>query len=150
MNPEEKSIKVCQTNINDFNIILDLDESVYGYRTRGRFIAESILRNECYKALAEDEIIGFIMLNYSFYENGFIGLLIVDNSFRRMKAGTCLIEYVEKVCTTQKIFTSTNQSNRAMQVILSSVGYVRCGCIGKIDEGDPELVYYKRLRNESE
>ncbi|HYF84639.1 MAG TPA: GNAT family N-acetyltransferase [Clostridia bacterium] len=146
MEKMEKSIIVCQANIDEFNTILDIDESIYGFRTRGKFIAESILRNECYKAIAEDKIVGFIILNYTFYENGFIGLLVVDNSYRRLKVGTHLLEHVEKVCTTEKVFTSTNKSNLAMQGLLSSCGYVSCGYIEGLDEGDPELVYYKRLK----
>ena len=132
-------------SINDFNSILDLDESVYGLRTRGKFIAESILKNECFTASINGQIIGFAILNYTFYENGFIGLLIVDNSYRRMKVGKKLMEYVECKCSTEKLFTSTNQSNIPMQSLLASCGYVRSGYIDNLDEGDPELVYFKRI-----
>lgn len=148
MSSEVDFIDISVANIDDFNSILDLDESVYGFRTRGKFIAESILRNECFKAGLNGKIVGFLILNYTFYENGFIGLLIVDDSYRRRQIGKKLMEYAESKCMTEKIFTSTNESNLPMQGLLSSCGYIKCGCINNLDEGDPELVYYKRVKQD--
>lgn len=146
---KENSIEVYTADINDFINILDLDESVYGARTRGRFIAEAILKNECFKAVINGLTVGFAILNYTFYENGFIGLLIVDDSYRRMKVGKKLIEFIESKCKTEKLFTSTNQSNLPMQGLLASCGYIKSGCIDNLDEGDPELVYYKNIKQRS-
>lgn len=142
---KENLIEICSVSINNFNSIMDLDESVYGLRTRGKFIAESILKDECFAASINGMIIGFAILNYTFYENGFVGLLIVDNSYRRMKVGKKLMEYAEYKCSTEKLFTSTNQSNLPMQGLLESCGYVRSGFIDNLDEGDQELVYFKRI-----
>lgn len=142
---KESRIEICPANINNFNTILDLDEAVYGLRTRNQFIAESILKNECSTALINGRIIGFVIMNYTFYENGFIGLLIVDKSYRRMKVGKKLVEYVESKCSTEKLFTSTNQSNIPMQCLLEGCGYVKSGHIDNLDENDPELVYFKRI-----
>lgn len=148
MSNEVDFIDISVANIDDFNSILDLDESVYGFRTRGRFIAESILKSECFKAGLNGKIVGFLILNYTFYENGFIDLLIVDNSYRRRRIGKKLIEYAESRCITEKIFISTNESNLPMQGLLSSCGYIKCGYINNLDDGDPELVYYKRVRQD--
>ena len=139
-------IEVNPAEIDDFSTILDLDESVCGSRTRGRWIAESILAGQCYKAAISGRTAGFIIFNYSFYENGFVALLIVDPSTRRMGMGKRLMEYVEQICRTNKLFTSTNESNLPMQGLLESCGYVKSGFIDNLDEGDPELVYYKKLR----
>lgn len=146
MNRKEAFVEVSIASIDDFENILGLDESVYGFRTRGKFIAGSILKDECFKASANGQIVGFIILNYTFYENGFIGLLIVDNSYRRMKVGKRLMDYAESKCTAEKLFTSTNRSNLPMQGLLSSCGYIRSGYIDNLDEGDPELVFYKRIK----
>jgi ribosomal protein S18 acetylase RimI-like enzyme len=147
MTEKENLIVVYTANINDFNNILDLDESVYGARTRGKFIEESIMKNECFKASVGGQIIGFAILNYTFYENGFIALLIVGDSFRRMKVGKKLMEYIESKCITEKLFTSTNQSNLPMLGLLESCGYVRSGHINNLDEGDLELVYFKGIKH---
>jgi RimJ/RimL family protein N-acetyltransferase len=42
------------------------------------------------------------------------------------------------------LFTSTNQSNIAMQRLCESCGFERSGIVENLDEGDPELIYFKR------
>lgn len=44
---------------------------------------------------------------------------------------------------TAKLFTSTNESNVAMQRLCDRLGYVRSGFIENLDERDPEVVYFK-------
>jgi len=50
-------------------------------------------------------------------------------------------------CRTPKLFTSTNQSNVPMQGLLATLEFARSGLIENLDDGDPELVYFKRLRD---
>ncbi|MEO0538637.1 MAG: GNAT family N-acetyltransferase, partial [Cyanobacteria bacterium P01_A01_bin.123] len=42
-------------------------------------------------------------------------------------------------------FTSTNESNLLMQALMAKLRYIPSGIINNLDEGDPELVYFKRL-----
>ena len=49
------------------------------------------------------------------------------------------------LCRTPKLFTSINLSNLGMQSLLAKSGYELSGVIHNLDEGDPELVYLKRL-----
>jgi len=44
------------------------------------------------------------------------------------------------------LFITTNLSNLPMQSLLVKLGYVLSGVIPYLDEGDPEIVYFKRLR----
>ena len=46
-------------------------------------------------------------------------------------------------CKTDKLFTSTNQSNEPMQQLLTRLGYKPSGVIYNVDPGDPELVYFR-------
>ena len=55
------------------------------------------------------------------------------------------MQHMEQTCTTAKLFTSTNQSNAPMQALLNKLGYRQSGFIENLDEGDPELIYFKRL-----
>jgi hypothetical protein len=43
---------------------------------------------------------------------------------------------------TSRVFTSTNQSNEAMQALLMSGGWVLSGILVGLDEGDPERVFF--------
>jgi ribosomal protein S18 acetylase RimI-like enzyme len=96
-------------------------------------------------ATADETAIGYVVLDYSFYENGFISMLYVHADYRRRCVGERLMQQIEEVCRTAKLFTSTNLSNIAMQRLLAKLGYVLSGVIHNLDEDDPELVYFKRL-----
>lgn len=104
-----------------------------------------ILDCGCVVAEIEGVIVGYAALEYSLYENGFVPLLLVRPEHRRRGIGSRLMRAVEPICRTSKLFTSTNESNRPMQNLLMKIGYTRSGDIENIDEGDSELVYFKRL-----
>jgi hypothetical protein len=63
-----------------------------------------------------------------------------------MGAGEALVKHLESLCQTAKLFTSTNLPNLPMQSLLAKMGYVLSGVIHNLDEGDPEIVYFKKLR----
>ncbi|WP_420883021.1 GNAT family N-acetyltransferase [Thermus tengchongensis] len=86
------------------------------------------------------------MLEYTFYAQGFISLLYIHPNYRGQGVGTMLVRYLESVCQTPKLFTSTNLSNVAMQGLLVKLGYMLSGVIHHLDQGDPELVFVKALR----
>jgi GNAT superfamily N-acetyltransferase len=86
------------------------------------------------------------VLNYNFFHNGNIDMLYVHSDHRRRGAGAALLRHLESQCKTPKLFTSTNLSNLPMQSLLAKLEYVVSGVIHNLDEGDPEIVYFKRLR----
>ena len=89
--------------------------------------------------------VGYAVFDYTFYSNGMISMLYVHPDYRRQGVGTELIKHAESICRTEKLFTSTNQSNLPMQGLMNKMGYVPSGYIDNLDEGDPEIVYFKRL-----
>jgi len=94
---------------------------------------------------AEKKIIGYGVLNYTFFHHGSIDMLYVDAAYRRGGAGAALLAHLEALCQTPKLFTTTNLSNLPMQSLLEKLGYVQSGVIHNLDEGDPEMVYFKRV-----
>ena len=88
-------------------------------------------------------MLGYAVLEYTFFEQGFISMLYVRADHRRSGVGTALLSHLESVCRTRKLFTSTNLSNLPMQALLARLGYRLSGVIHDLDEGDPELVYIK-------
>ena len=77
---------------------------------------------------------------------GFLRLLAVRETARRRGIGSTLFRAAEQRCASDKLFTSTNASNAAMQQLLARLGYVRSGKIENLDPGDPEWVYVRALR----
>ncbi len=125
--------------ICSFDLIAKRDER------RREFIKRSVNENHCYVAVGE-EIRGYAVLEYTFYETGFISMLYIHSDWRREHIGSALMKHLESICKTKKVFTSTNLSNLPMQALLAQLEYALSGVIYGLDEGDPELVYVKRLR----
>lgn len=115
---------------------------------RKDFITRSVLKKRCYVAVVEstDKPVGYAVLEYTFFENGFISMLYIHADWRRKGIGSALIRHVEERCKTEKLFTSTNQSNEPMQRLLEKLRYERSGIIHNVDPMDPELIYFKALK----
>lgn len=88
--------------------------------------------------------LGYSVLEYTFFEQGFVTMLMVAPNARRQGVGTHLLKATEAACTTPKLFTSTNVSNHPMQRLLQIVGWSPVGLLHGLDEGDPELFYVTR------
>jgi GNAT superfamily N-acetyltransferase len=85
--------------------------------------------------------VGYAVLEYTFFEQGFLTLLTVAPAARRQGVATRLLTAVEAACTTPKLFTSTNVSNQPMQQLLLRAGWQPAGLVHGLDDGDPELFY---------
>ncbi|ULR55362.1 GNAT family N-acetyltransferase [Streptomyces deccanensis] len=95
--------------------------------------------------------VGYSVLEYTFFEQGFVTMLMVAPTARRQGVGTRLLKATEAWCTTPKLFTSTNVSNHPMQRLLQFAGWSPVGLLHGLDEGDPELFHLCpniRLRGE--
>ncbi|MEU4604895.1 GNAT family N-acetyltransferase [Kribbella sp. NPDC023972] len=84
---------------------------------------------------------GYLTLEYTFFEQGFVTLLMVASNARRRGVGVRLLNAAEAACTAPKLFTSTNVSNHPMQQLLQRAGWSAVGLLHGLDEGDPELFY---------
>ena len=129
----------------DVEALCSLDLVARSEGGRRDFIRESVAAGACHVAVAGGEVVGYAVLNYTFYRQGFVEMLYVDAAHRRRGAGEALLRGAERACRTPKLFTSTNLSNLPMQALLNKLGYRLSGVIHDLDEGDPELVYCKPL-----
>ena len=131
---------------SDFEAICDLDHMVLGNSNRQDFLAKMVKEEQCLIAKIKGSLVGFAILEQTFYEQGFISLLIVHPDYRRRGVTTALIRRIEEICPTEKLFTSTNESNVIMQRVCKALGFVRSGYIENLDESDPEIIYFKRVK----
>jgi N-acetylglutamate synthase-like GNAT family acetyltransferase len=111
-------------------------------------LERSIQRGAGYVLEEDGKIIGVAVLDYTFFEHGFISLIYVVPAARRTGAGELLLRYLMSVCETPKLFSSTNQSNGPMQALFAKVGFKRSGRIDNLDPNDPEIVYYRSVKGE--
>ena len=134
-----REIQIRHATEAEFTSILEIDP-----HCRKETISRALDRGECYVALVNDAVCGFAMMHYHFFGQGFVELLIVADKARRRGLGLALLNYLSAVCTAEKLFTSTNGSNGPMRSLLNKAGFIPCGSIDALDEGDPELFFVKR------
>ncbi|MFB7477614.1 GNAT family N-acetyltransferase [Streptomyces anulatus] len=110
---------------------------------------QASIRRWCRQGLAvvaEDASgpLGYCVVEYTFFEQGFVTMLMVAPSARGRGVGHRLLTAAAASCTTPKLFTSTNVSNQPMQRLLQRNGWSPVGLLHGLDEGDPELFYLCR------
>jgi ribosomal protein S18 acetylase RimI-like enzyme len=109
-------------------------------------LVEAVKAGDCWVARVEGGVAGYAVLDRSFFNQGFLSSLGVLPVFRRQGVASTLVRHAESICPAEKLFTSTNRSNVAAQKLFETLGFVRSGWIDNLDEGDPEIVYFKRVR----
>ena len=102
---------------------------------------------ECFIILANNKAVGFVIFDYRFFGQGWIELIIIAEKYRGKGIGGQAFDLICKQCKANKVFTSTNSSNIQMQKALSKVGFSFAGKINGLDDGDPELFYYKKAKD---
>ncbi|EKN67021.1 hypothetical protein BABA_13332 [Neobacillus bataviensis LMG 21833] len=136
-----KSLKKAQ--LIDLDNIVRIDEEIIGNKSRWEYIRKATEDGRCIVANDKNLIIGFLIFDTHFFDCSFISLIIVRPTERRKGYATSLIEYFINISPTKKIFSSTNKSNQRMQEVFNANGFTQSGFIENLDEGDPEIIYFK-------
>jgi ribosomal protein S18 acetylase RimI-like enzyme len=102
------------------------------------------LPERCYAARQDGEVVGFAVMDQSFFRQSFVELIVVHPRHQRKGIGEALLLHLEAVCPTEKLFVSTNLSNKQMQRLCRRLGYMPSGMIDNLDPGDPEVIYCKK------
>ena len=129
----------------DADALKSLDEVARDEPSRRAYIDEAVESKQCFVALDDAKPVGYAVLSYQFYNNGWLDMLYVGRDSRRRGVGTALLVHLAQNCITPKLFASTNQSNKPMQALLEKAGFESSGVIHNLDADDPELVYFKSL-----
>ncbi|WP_409292478.1 GNAT family N-acetyltransferase [Peribacillus sp. SCS-37] len=136
-------ITVHTAELKDFEEIATIDKEVFGSSCRRSVIKKAIEGKRCIKAVSDDRIAGFLIYDLNFFEQTFISLIIVPAEKRRKGYASSLLGYMAAHSPTQKIFSSTNQSNTNMQKVFKANGFTLSGIIENLDDGDPEIIFFK-------
>ena len=145
---KKSAAKIRLARNSDVEAIVALDDIDWRGTGRQRFIEGAIGNENCFVAVFDDRPVGYAVLEYAFFDNGFVSMLKVEAAYRRRGFGYSLMRHLESACRTPKLFTSTNLSNIPMQRVLAKLEYELSGVIHNLDPGDPELVYFRRASPE--
>jgi len=139
-------MKIRYATESDVAAMYAVDHTAAEEGSRRQHIRNWVDAGRAIVALIDEVVVGYAALEYTFFSNGFISMLIVDTASRRKGVATALVKHLEKRCKTDKLFTSTNESNKPMQELMQSMSYEPSGTVYNLDEGDPELFYVKKLK----
>ncbi len=138
-------MKIRKAKKSNIEAIISVDHVAAHDENRRRHICEWVSGGSAIVAVVDDAVVGYAVLEYTFFSQGFISMLIVAEASRRKGVGTALVSHLEGICKTEKLFTSTNKSNEPMQALMQSMSYEPSGVVHNLDDGDPELFYFKKL-----
>ncbi|MDN6858978.1 GNAT family N-acetyltransferase [Pseudomonas sp. CAN2814] len=130
----------------DLDGLIALDAIARCEPRRRRFIEQAITAGQCWVAVEAGDssvLLGYGVLDYSFFEQAFIPLVVVGDSARRRGVGSAILRALESRSGAAKLFTSTNASNEPMRRLLGKLGFIGSGQVENLDEGDPELIFVK-------
>ncbi|MUZ76280.1 GNAT family N-acetyltransferase [Agrobacterium vitis] len=134
-------MEIRRATVADYDRLVAFDTLASSAPERRDHIKTWIGTDCCYVAEIGELVGAYGVLNYHFFGNGFIEMVMVGEDFRRKGLGIGLVRYFKEICETPKLFASTNQSNQQMQKLLNSAGFRTSGFIDNLDENDPEIVF---------
>ena len=138
-------MKIRDATSSDVPAMFAVDHMAAEEGRRRQHIREWVSAGHAIVAVIDNVVVGYSVLDYTFFGYGFIAMLMVRKESRHKGVATALITCLEERCETNKLFTSTNESNKPMQALMQSMSYEPSGTVCNLDEGDPELFYLKRI-----
>jgi GNAT superfamily N-acetyltransferase len=138
------SFEVRPASATEVSAVSALDRQVVSGRDRAIELAAAHVDGRLVVAVRDGDIVGYAT-HGRFFAYDFLDTLIVRPSDRRMGVATALVTAIESRSRTGKLFTSTNQSNTAMQRLCAHLGFEPSGVVENLDDGDPEIFFVKRL-----
>ncbi len=141
-------MRVREGTSSDLQGLIEIDDRVAADPRRAGRLAAHLAHDACLVAEERGRVIAFVFWNRSFFDCGFVALIVVAAPHRRCGVGLRLLHEVEARCARARLFTSTNASNSAAQALFGRAGFVPSGIVENLDRGDPELVFFKAVAHD--
>jgi GNAT superfamily N-acetyltransferase len=138
-----QEIRVRLAGTRDRRAFAEVDPRVASDLARRDTVDAAIAARMCWIAERSGKPVGYGILSRGFFAREFIELLYVAEDERRKGVGVAVLDAIENAVTSDRVFTSTNESNEPMRSLLEQCGYKPSGTIDNLDPGDPELVFVK-------
>jgi GNAT superfamily N-acetyltransferase len=140
---QHQGIRVRLAGTRDRRAFSDIDPLIAKDLTRREVVDAAIASRMCWIAERNGKPLGYGILSRKFFSRDFVELLYVAEDERRQGVGAAMLATIEGTVMSDRVFTSTNESNKPMRALLEQCGYQASGTIDNLDPGDPELVFVK-------
>lgn len=135
-------VTIRSATIEDFDPIAAFD--LWGGNRK-----KEIQQDVVFVAELENQIVGYITLDTSFYERPFLRYICIKREFRRQTIGELFLEFAENKYRGKRIFSSTESDNLPMLRLFEKRGYRLAGWIECLQER-AEIVYCKDVKQDGE
>jgi ribosomal protein S18 acetylase RimI-like enzyme len=108
-------------------------------------VADAVGAGECWVARSGVMVVGFATFGVFLHGHGFLRVIGVLPGFRRHGVARAIVEHLESICPTDRLFTATTAANITMQRTAEALGFVRSGVLEHVEDDDVELVYVRFL-----
>ena len=140
-----QEVRVRLAGTRDRRSFPEIDPRVGTDLQRREILDSAIAARMCWIGERGNKPAGYGILSKKFFSREFVDLLYVAEDERRKGVGTTILHAIEDTVLSDRLFTSTNESNGAMRALLERCDYKPSGKIDNLDPGDPELIYVKFL-----
>jgi len=140
----EFKLRIDQATVRDRKAMVEINKAAAPFWHKLRHLNAALKEKRVFIAYVGRIPAGFLIWTKDFYSHYFIDLIVVHPQMRRHGVASAMIKAMENFSAGNKLFSSTNKSNKAMQSVFEREGFVKSGFITHLDRNDPELIYYKR------
>ena len=133
----------------DASVLVAFDHVAQHDTHRTTMIEHALAEGRVLLAEREKEIAGFLLHSDRLLGHPLIELIYVRDTTRRQGIASLLICEHLRSSRDRSVFTTTNESNTPARQLFERVGFVTCGRIEGLDEGDPEIVLRWQQRNDA-
>jgi GNAT superfamily N-acetyltransferase len=141
MTLQAPALRIRAAVCTDLPALIALDSVAADDPRRAVQIGQWLADGHMHVAELDDTLAGYRVQHRHFFGEAFIEMLMVAAPLRGHGIGRALLLHAVSCSAGARLFSSTNQSNTSMQRLLAAAGFVQCGIVHGLDEGDPELIY---------
>jgi L-amino acid N-acyltransferase YncA len=125
----------------DVAAVIAFDQVAATDAARAAMIEQAAADGRLLVAEVDTQPVGFLVITDRLLGHPFIELVYVRDSARRRGVATLLVGSILDRFPGDVLFTSANESNVPSRRLFASLGFVECGRIEGLDEGDPEVFF---------
>jgi len=140
---EDEIVQIRQAVLEDYEALCALDPVAATSWERRSRIRDWVMSSRCYVLPEKNGVlVAYGVLTHDFFDQAFIQIVMVSREYQRQGFGAAMVSQLKSIKRGSKLFSSTNLSNRPMQMLFAKLGFRISGCIDNLDDGDPEIIFY--------